>query len=153
MAMAALRVGYLLAAPELAREVSKAVLPYNLNAISEAAAEVAVELYDSDLKPTVDKLISERERVFHAISEIDGLVPVPSSANFMIVKSDIAPRTVFDRLLEHGILVRNVSTYPMLSNYFRISVGKPEENDALLAALKRIFGVKADQSPRGAKEI
>jgi histidinol-phosphate aminotransferase len=49
MALAALRVGYLLAAPELAREVSKAVLPYNLNRFSQTAAEVALEMYEAEL--------------------------------------------------------------------------------------------------------
>src|SRR5919108_626394 len=49
MGMAALRVGYLLASPDLAREGSKAVLPYNLNAFSQAAAEVAVEFYEEEL--------------------------------------------------------------------------------------------------------
>src|ERR1051325_3860767 len=61
MGLAALRVGYLLASPELAREVSKAVLPYNLNAFSQTAAEVAVEFYDSELAPTVRRIVGERE--------------------------------------------------------------------------------------------
>ncbi len=50
MALAALRVGYLLTAPELAREIGKALLPYNLNAFSQTAAEVAVEVYQSELR-------------------------------------------------------------------------------------------------------
>ena len=49
MAFAALRVGYLLAAPDLVREIRKAVLPYNLNAFSQIAAEVAIEKYESEL--------------------------------------------------------------------------------------------------------
>ena len=57
-ACAALRVGYLLAAPELVREIRKAVLPYNLNAFSQFAAEVAIERYATLLGPTVSAIIA-----------------------------------------------------------------------------------------------
>jgi histidinol-phosphate aminotransferase len=138
MALAALRVGYLLAAPDLATEVSKAVLPYNLNAVSQTAAEVAVEMYEDELRPLVRKINAERERLFGELEGIAGLTPVRSSANFMVVKSAIDPKQVFAELLKRNILIRDVSGYPMLRDYFRLSVGTPEENDLLLSALKEI---------------
>ena len=140
MALAALRVGYLLAVPELATEVSKAVLPYNLNAVSQTAAEVAVEMYEDELRPLVRKIITERERLYRELSRIKSLTPVPSLANFIIVKSSIDPKQVFAELLKRDILIRDVSGYPMLSDYFRLSVGTPEENDLLLSALREICG-------------
>lgn len=139
MGLAALRVGYLLAAPALTREIAKAVLPYNLNAFSQTAAEVAVEMYDAELLPLVTRICAERERVYEAINNIDGLNPVRSQANFMVVRSRIEPRRIFAELLERDILIRDVSGYPMLSDCFRVSVGTPEENDLLLAALREIF--------------
>jgi histidinol dehydrogenase len=139
MAMAALRVGYLLAAPLLAREISKAVLPYNLNAVSQAAGEVAVEMYEAELRPLVQRIIVERERLFVELQRIRGLVPVPSEANFMIVRSTLEPGRVFAELLRRDILIRDVSSYPMLKDYFRVSVGTPAENDRLLSALREIF--------------
>ncbi|MDT4953771.1 MAG: histidinol dehydrogenase [Acidobacteriota bacterium] len=139
MAMAALRVGYLLAAPLLAREISKAVLPYNLNAVSQTAGEVAVEMYEKELRPLVQNIIAERERLFVELQRIGGLVPVPSEANFMIVRSTLEPRRVFAELLRRDILIRDVSGYPMLKDYFRVSVGTPAENDQLLSALREIF--------------
>ncbi|MDQ3652832.1 MAG: histidinol-phosphate transaminase [Acidobacteriota bacterium] len=139
MAMAALRVGYLLAAPELTREISKAVLPYNLNAMSQTAAEVTVEMYAEEMRPLVDKIIAERERLYIELKNIRGLAPVKSESNFMVVRSDIAPRRVFDELLRRDILIRNVSNYPMLKDYFRLSVGTPAENDLLINALREIF--------------
>jgi len=138
MAFAALRVGYLLAAPELVREIRKAVLPYNLNAFSQLAAEVAIEKYPSLLGPIVRAIIDERERVYTAVSQIEGLSPVLSQANFMIVRANRDPKQVFAELLERDILVRDVSAYPMLHEYFRFSVGTPEENDRLLRALNEI---------------
>lgn len=139
LGLAALRVGYLLASPALAREVGKAVLPYNLNAFSQTAAEVAVEMYEEHLRPTVRKIVEERERLFIALNNIGGLAPVRSHANFMVVRSSVEPRRVFRELLARDILVRDVSGYPALADYFRVSVGTPDENDRLVAALAEIF--------------
>lgn len=140
MAFAALRVGYLLASPELVTEIGKAVLPYNLNAFSQIAAEVAIERYSTLLGPTVEAILKERESIYSAMSKIRGLHPLKSQANFMVVKRDGDVRQIFEELLKRDILVRDVSGYPMLSEYFRVSVGTPEENDQLLRALNEIAG-------------
>lgn len=139
MALAGLRVGYLLAAPRVVDEVRKALLPYNLNVMSQAAAAVAIERYESDLAPFVRQLIDERDRVYSEIAAIPGLKPVKSLANFMLVHSEIDPRQVFNELIRRDILVRDVSSYPMLRSYFRISIGTPRENDLLLSALRAIL--------------
>lgn len=139
MALAGLRVGYLLTTPALAREISKALLPYNLSLFSQTAAEVAIEMYDSKLKPLVKLILVERDRVYSELTGISGLEPVSSRANFIVVRSSVEPRRVFDALLQRGILIRDVSAYPMLQDYFRIGIGTPEENDQLLGALRNIF--------------
>jgi histidinol-phosphate aminotransferase len=139
MAMAGLRVGYLLAAPALVAEINKAKLPYNLNFFSMAAAEVALERFDL-LRPLIEKIAAERERLYYALQHIKGLTPMPSAANFMVVHTQLPPQQLFEALHERGILVRDVSKYPMLAHYLRISVGAPEENDRLIAALHEIFG-------------
>jgi histidinol-phosphate aminotransferase len=140
MAMAGLRIGYLLAAPEVVSEIGKAVLPYNLNVFSQTAAEVAAEMYEAELRPQIGRIIAERERLERELSLISGLTPVPSRANFMLVRSQLEPKLMFEELLKRDILVRDVSSYPMLAEYFRVSVGTPEENDKLIAALKEILG-------------
>jgi histidinol-phosphate aminotransferase len=140
MAFAALRVGYLLASPELVTEIRKAILPYNLNAFSQLAAEVALEKYSTLLGPTVDAILHERERLYRALSKVPGLHPLKSTANFMVVRRDGNVRQIFEELLKRDILVRDVSGYPLLSNYLRVSVGTPEENDRLLRALHEIQG-------------
>lgn len=140
MALAGLRIGYLLAAPALTREVSKAVLPYNLNIVSQTVAAVALEMYDAELRPLVAALIAERERLYTEMSLIEGLTPVPSEANFMVVRSALPPRRVFTELLKRDILIRDVGGYPMLADFFRVSVGTPIENDLVVAALREIFG-------------
>jgi len=139
MAMAGLRVGYMLASPELTREVHKATLPYNLNFVSSTVAQVACRRYDTLLKPLVDRLITERDRLLLAVARINGLRPVPSHANFFVVKTALEPGKLFEKLLDRDILVRDVSHYPMLGEYLRLSVGKPDENDAVIRALEQIM--------------
>jgi histidinol-phosphate/aromatic aminotransferase/cobyric acid decarboxylase-like protein len=56
----------------------------------------------------------------------------------MVVRAERDPQQIFNELLKRDILVRDVSGYPMLSSYFRFSVGTPEENDRLLEALHEI---------------
>ena len=138
MAMAGLRVGYLLASAELTREIHKATLPYNLNVFSATAAEVACERYEQ-IEPIVELLIDERERLLAELEKIDGFDPVPSSANFFVARTRVPPRELFEQLLARDILVRDVSKYPMLADFIRISIGTPEENDRLLTALGEIF--------------
>ena len=140
MAFAALRMGYLLASPALVNEIRKAVLPYSVNLFAQVAAEVAMEHYDSELRPLVRQIIAERERLFRELSEVEGLTPVPSKGNFLVVKSKTDPRRIFTELLQHDILVRDVSGYPMLRDYFRFSFGTPEENDQIMSAIREICG-------------
>ncbi len=138
MAMGGLRVGYCLAAPELIREFNKAKMPYSLNFFSMIAAEVALENLGL-LQPLVEQMRQERERLFAELQKIEGLSPVPSAANFFCVKTAISPKELFEALHARGILIRDISRAPMLSEYVRISVGTPEENDRLVASLKEIF--------------
>ena len=140
MAFAALRLGYLLAAPDLVRDIRKAVLPYNLNAFSQMAAEVAVENYESELRPLVREIISERDRLYETLSKINGLTPTSSKGNFMVVKSATDPSRMFTDLLARDILIRDVSSYPMLREYFRVCVGTPDENDYLIQNIREICG-------------
>jgi histidinol-phosphate aminotransferase len=139
MAMAALRVGYLLASPALVGEIAKAVLPYNLNAFSQTAAEVAIEMFEAELQPLVQAICAERDRLYLELASIPGFFPLQSQANFMVVRSLLEPKQVFNELLKSDILIRDVSGYPMLKDYFRVSVGTPEENDLFVEALQEIL--------------
>jgi histidinol-phosphate aminotransferase len=139
MALAGLRVGYLLAAPDLVREISKSVLPYNLNLFSQTAAEVSIEMHTAELEPLISLIRTERDRLFAELQCIPGLTPIPSRANFMLLRSAIPPGQIYEELLQRGILIRNVSAYPLLQDCFRISVGTPAENDFLISTLRELF--------------
>jgi histidinol-phosphate aminotransferase len=136
MALAGLRVGYLLAAPAIVREVNKARLPYNLNFLSQAAALAALE-ERAALEASVARLVRARGRVFAALAELPGVRPFPSQANFILFElSTRAPRAVFEALYAQGVLVRDVSAYPRLERCLRVSVGTDEENATFLRALR-----------------
>jgi histidinol-phosphate aminotransferase len=142
MALAGLRAGYLLAHPRLVAEINKAKLPYNINYYTES---VAAEVLRNRalLAPQVDAIRSERDRLYDAMRDLPGIHVYPSAANFLLfrVASEVIDhQLLFQRLLdEHGILVRDVSKYPMLQHCLRVSAGAPEENDAFLAALAAIL--------------
>jgi histidinol-phosphate aminotransferase len=136
MAMAGLRVGYLLAHSELVQEISKAKLPYNLNIFSMAAAEAALEHFHL-LQPQISLLIQERERVYTRMQTIPGLKAYPSRANFVAFETVLNPMEVFDALYNQGVLVRDISRYPMLDKFLRVSIGSPAENDRFLTAIER----------------
>jgi len=135
MAMAGLRVGYLLGSPELVSEIAKARLPYNLNFFSEWAALAALEEKDA-LAVTVHRLVAERERLLARLADVPGIRAYSSDANFFLVEClSAAPKAVFASMLRRGVLVRDVTSYPRLERCLRVTVGTPEENDAFLHAL------------------
>jgi len=140
MGLAGLRVGYLLSSPALVREINKGRLPYNLNFFSQMAALTALEGY-AELADRVRQLAEERERMLALVGDLPGVRAHPSRANFFLIELEEAdPKAVFEALYRRGVLVRDVTAYPMLSRCLRISVGSPEENDAFLHALGSALG-------------
>jgi len=134
MAMAGLRFGYMMAHPEIAREVYKSKLPYNVNIFTLAAAEVVIETRTA-LDRGIQTLVRERERVFAELQTRKAVRAFPSTANFILIRTARPARELFDRLYSQGVLVRDVSAYPLLDRCLRVSIGTPEENDKFLAAL------------------
>jgi histidinol-phosphate/aromatic aminotransferase/cobyric acid decarboxylase-like protein len=140
MALAGLRIGYLLASPELAREVNKARLPYNLNFFSQTAAMAALEEKGA-LEGAVRRLVEARGRLLVQLADLPGVRVWSSRANFFLLELLSAdPRAVFEGLHRRGVLVRDVTSYPMLERCLRVSVGSEEENEAFLRALGAALG-------------
>jgi histidinol-phosphate aminotransferase len=140
MGLAGLRVGYLLASPRLVREINKARLPYNVNFFSQMAAQAAIDDY-GELREVVRQLSEERERLIARLRDVPGVRPYPSRANFFLIElADADPKAVFEGLYRRGVLVRDVTSYPMLSRCLRISVGSPAENETFLHALGAALG-------------
>jgi histidinol-phosphate aminotransferase len=134
---AAIRVGCLIAKPELARQIQKIKLPFDINLFSRTAA-IELLRHRETTEDTVRYIVKERERVFGALSAIDGVTPYPSKANLILFEVD-DPKTVFEQVAEKGVLIRNVSGYPRLSHGLRVSIGTKDENDAFLRALQSVM--------------
>ncbi|HJR78739.1 MAG TPA: aminotransferase class I/II-fold pyridoxal phosphate-dependent enzyme [Anaerolineales bacterium] len=136
--LAGLRIGYGAFPLWLMPTLWKAKQPYNVNVAASLAAQVSLE-HIEELTRIVDLLRTERARLFAALQEIPYLKTYPSQSNFIlcqVIGQDAA--TLKTRLAEdHGVFVRYFNK-PALRDHIRISVGRPQDTDALLEAL-RVF--------------
>lgn len=137
MGLAGLRLGYLVGPPSLLAEIDKVRLPYNVNALTQASAAFALQhrgLFDAQCR----LIRAERAALMAALQAIDGVVPYPSEANFVLTRLPPGRATpIFEALKASGILVKNLTgTHPQLADCLRLTVGQPAENRALLAALE-----------------
>jgi len=134
--LAGLRVGYGLFPPKIADYLLRIKIPYNVN----VAALVAVQESLKDinyLMSNVKAIIAERERLFGELKKLEWLKPFPSQANFIlcsVLKGEAGE--LRQKLQDKGILVRYFAE-PLLRNFIRISVGKPEHTDALIECLRQ----------------
>jgi len=132
---AGVRLGYALSNPIIIDRLNRVRLPWNINFFAQIVGEVVLE-NESIFEKRIMKIKKERERVFRRINEMNSLIEVlPSDCNFLTFKV-ANPDLVFAKLLEYGVLVRNISKYPKLEKYLRVSIGTKEENDKFLKALK-----------------
>ncbi|MFV2087642.1 histidinol-phosphate transaminase [Micromonospora sp. LOL_021] len=125
--LAGLRVGYLVAHPEVASAVRKVATPFGTNALAQAAALAALDQAD-EVRRRCDLVIAERTRVTDAVRKLVPDVP-DSQANFVWLP--LAERAVpFGAACEsRGVIVR-----PFAGDGVRVTIGTPAENDAFLAA-------------------
>ena len=135
-ALAAARIGCLIAAPEIVALLRRIMPPYPLPTPCVEAAEDAlspVALHRT--RARVAWVRSERERVRGLLANIAGVREVlPSQANFLTVRFDDAEAR-YRQLRARGIVVRDVRRYPRIADALRITIGNADENAALLAAL------------------
>jgi histidinol-phosphate aminotransferase len=153
--LAGLRIGYGIFPVEIADYLMKIKQPYNANAAAQAA--VLASLADMEyLRANVARIVRERERLFGKLEELGWLKSYPSQANFVLCSLSFSTnpsspchseprlvgaknlaREIWQQLREKGIFVRYFDT-PLLKDCLRISVGKPEDTDALIEALRAV---------------
>lgn len=134
---AGIRLGILFARNHLSRELNKVRLPYNINLYSQRIAEVILENL-SFVGENIQLVIRERERVFSELGGMAGIEAFPSDANFVLFRVTDADN-VYKGLIARGIVVRNFNAPGRLENCLRVTIGKPEENDAFINALTEIL--------------
>lgn len=138
--LAALRVGWLRAHPELIAEIDKVRQPYNVPAVTQRMATVALDELSDELDRIVGLVRDERRRLAVEI-EMLGHSVTPSSANFLWVKTARPAAEVFAALASQSVLVRSFHQRGgRIAEHLRITVGRPSENDRLLTALASCGG-------------
>ncbi|MDE2369185.1 MAG: histidinol-phosphate transaminase [Burkholderiales bacterium] len=133
--LAGVRLGYLCGAAALIAEVDKVRPPYNVSVLNAEATLFALDHADEYARQAA-LLRAEREKLQAALHGIPGARPYPSEANMILVRVPDSKRA-FEGLKSRGVLVKNVaSLHPLLANCLRLTVGTPQENERMIAALK-----------------
>lgn len=131
--MAGLRLGYAVAHPDWIAQFERLRPPYNVGSLAQAALPILLRHIDVFTRQAA-AIRAERARVAAALTS-HGARVYPSATNFLLVRVDDADAS-FAALLRAKILVKNLDgVHPLLANCLRITIGTPEENDALIAAL------------------
>jgi histidinol-phosphate aminotransferase len=137
LGLAGLRLGYLIGPIALLEQLHKLRLPYNINCLTQVTAAFALNNADF-LRQQTENIRQERSLVFNALQAIANIKPYSSSANFILFKTlGASADHVFNSLKQQGVLIKNLSRQGgVLENCLRVTVGKPEENQAFLKALQ-----------------
>ena len=132
--LAGLRVGYAVSHPEVAGLLNRVRQPFNVNTVAQAAAVAALG-DETHLEKGVQNNLAGLQQLAAGFEKL-GLGYIESVANFIAVDTGQRADGVYRRLLEQGVIVRPIAGYG-LPDHLRVSVGLPEENLRLLAALKK----------------
>jgi histidinol-phosphate aminotransferase len=133
--LAGLRMGYLCAAAALIEEIDKVRPPYNIGVLNAEATLFALE-HAGEYERQAAELRAQRERLQQALRGLPGVTAFASEANMILVRVPDSART-FAGMKAHGVLVKHVAgLHPLLANCLRLTVGTPDENDRMLAALQ-----------------
>ncbi len=135
--LAGLRLGYLVARPEVIAAFTRAISPFVVDPLSEAVAVALLRRADL-VEARAQELRRGAGALTAALRGLPGVrVVEPSAANFVIFEAAGAePGALTAALAARGVLVRDMSGYPDLRGYVRVSVGTPAENQHFLEALK-----------------
>lgn len=133
--MASLRMGMAFASEEIIAILNKIKYPYNISGLNqEKALEGLKQLLNKEF--LVEQILTERERLRSELQGIKGIVKIyHSDANFLLVKTPDGNK-VYEYLVGQKIITRNRSKVALCEDCIRITVGTPEENTALIKALK-----------------
>ncbi|VVC04056.1 (5-formylfuran-3-yl)methyl phosphate transaminase [Candidatus Bilamarchaeum dharawalense] len=136
---AAVRLGYAISNSRVIDRLNRVKLPWNVGVLSQLIGETVLE-NDGCISSNIKQIKDNRDLL---ISEMKKYVLVlPSDCNFITFQVE-NPKLIFEKLMEKGILVRDVSKYEMLGNFLRVSVGTKTENKLFLDSLKNCLGLES----------
>jgi histidinol-phosphate aminotransferase len=133
--LAGVRLGYLCGRTELIDQIDKVRPPYNVSVLNAECARFALE-HAAEYARQAALIKAERDRLQAALATVPGLRAYPSEANMILVRVPDSARA-FAGMKARGVLVKHVAAlHPLLANCLRLTVGAPDENDAMIRALK-----------------
>jgi histidinol-phosphate aminotransferase len=137
-ALGGLRVGYGIYPLAIARQLWKVKPPYSVNVAAQEAVLASLRSTDY-LMANVARIVAERERLSGMLAALPGVTPYPSQGNYILCRVRGVPsRHLRDALAQRGILLRYYDK-PGLADCVRVSVGRPEHSDALIAAMRDLL--------------
>ncbi len=137
LGLAGLRLGLLAGSQAWLEQVEKTRLPYNINVLTQLSAVFALQQY-SVLEKQTQQIRADRENLLENLNAIKGVQTWTSQTNFILFRVAEA-QSVFEALKNQGVLIKCLhGSHPMLDNCLRVTVGRPEENQAFLKALTQI---------------
>lgn len=132
--LAALRIGYGVAQPELVTFLHRVREPFNVNSLAQEAALAALDDHEFEQRTLENNRIG-KEQIYQGLQEL-GLKFIPTEANFILFDASRDEQDVFRRLLQKGVIIRGGYGYRTM---MRVSIGTPAENNAFLSALKTVL--------------
>jgi histidinol-phosphate aminotransferase len=135
--LAALRIGFLIGASPLVRQLNKVRLPYNINSLSQAAASFYLD-HEAVFLAQAAEVVRGRKELFCALQQLPGIRPYPSEANFIFFNCLCDANRIYTSLREQGIMVKHFPVAGNFQNCIRVTVGTQRENGMFLGALERI---------------
>ncbi|MCK5359143.1 MAG: histidinol-phosphate transaminase [Gammaproteobacteria bacterium] len=138
--LAGIRLGLITGHPDWMTQLDKLRLPYNINSLTQATASFAIEHW-SVFQQQIDEICVERDRVFNALSSLQGIELWPSDTNFILFRvSDNRAEWIHAQLLAQGILIKCLNRADTaLENCLRVTIGRPDENDIFLRVLSELL--------------
>ena len=135
--LAGVRVGYMIANEEVAKMISKTFMPYHMNSLSLATADIIFQMRD-EFVPRIQMTVAERQRMFDQLKNLKNLEVFPSQTNFILIRHEKADD--LNKFLESlDIGVRYFVGNEFLKNCLRISIGTRPENDEVFDAIKKFL--------------
>ena len=139
--MAAARVGYMIAAEDVTKMINKTFMPYHMNTLSLAAADIVYQMRD-EFVPRIQMTVAERQRMFEQFKTLPGVEVFPSNTNFILIRYEKANQlNEYLESLDIGVRYFSPSAVE-LKNCLRISMGTRMENDEVFAAIKNFVNGK-----------
>ena len=129
-AMAAARIGYLVAPTWVTERLNTAILPYHLDAVSQAAGSAALD-FEDEMNQRVARMVEQRGAIQAGLGEL-GVEFWPSQSNFILFRPPGgAGDDVWQQLVDRGVLVRNCASWPRLDGCLRVTVGTSRRKPCL----------------------